>query len=51
MPFKKGSFYIAAAILIWSSLGVVVRLSGVPAHVLIFYSALVSTAILSFVMP
>jgi drug/metabolite transporter (DMT)-like permease len=51
MLLKKGSFYIAAAILIWSSLGVVVRLSGVPAHVLIFYSALVSAAILSFVMP
>jgi len=32
------SLYIAAAILIWSSLGLIVRLSGVEVHVLIFYS-------------
>jgi drug/metabolite transporter (DMT)-like permease len=37
-----GAFYILSAIFIWSSLGVVVRLSGVAVHVLIFYSALVS---------
>ncbi|GAB4388585.1 MAG: DMT family transporter [Thermodesulfovibrionales bacterium] len=40
-----GSLYIVSAILIWSSLGVVVRLSGVEVHVLIFYSALVSAVI------
>lgn len=51
MASARGSAYIAAAILIWSSLGVVVRLSGVPAQVLIFYSVLVSTVLLSFVMP
>lgn len=37
-----GAFYILSAILIWSSMGVVVRLSGAPIHVLIFYSALVA---------
>lgn len=42
----KGSFYILAAIFLWSSLGVIVRLSGAPVHVLIFYSALISVAIL-----
>jgi drug/metabolite transporter (DMT)-like permease len=51
MASARGSAYVAAAIFIWSSLGVVVRLSGVPAHVLIFYSVLVSTVLLSFVIP
>jgi drug/metabolite transporter (DMT)-like permease len=37
-----GSFYILTAIFLWSSLGIFVRLSGVPVHTLIFYSALVS---------
>ncbi|GBE02644.1 MAG TPA: DMT family transporter [Nitrospirae bacterium] len=36
------SLYIVIAILIWSSLGLFVRASGVPVHVLIFYSALFS---------
>lgn len=36
------SFYVLLALFIWSSLGVVVRLSNVPIHVLIFYSTLVS---------
>lgn len=35
MPY----FYIIAAILIWSSLGIMVRMSAVPTHVLIFYSS------------
>lgn len=33
---------ILAAILLWSSLGFFVRISGVPVHVIIFYSALFS---------
>ena len=36
------SFYILLAIFLWSSLGIVVRLSGVEIHVLIFYSLMVS---------
>jgi drug/metabolite transporter (DMT)-like permease len=36
------SLYILLAIFLWSSLGVVVRLSGVAIHVLIFYSIIVS---------
>jgi drug/metabolite transporter (DMT)-like permease len=37
-----GSFYILSAIFLWSSLGIVVRLSGVAIHILIFYSLVVS---------
>lgn len=37
-----GSLYILIAIFLWSSLGVVVRLSGVAIHILIFYSLVVS---------
>lgn len=36
------SFYILLAIFLWSSLGVIVRLSGIEVHVLIFYSMVVS---------
>jgi drug/metabolite transporter (DMT)-like permease len=36
------SFYILISIFLWSSLGVVVRLSGVEIHSLIFYSLIVS---------
>lgn len=36
------SLYIIISILLWSSLGVVVRLSGVEIHILIFYSLLTS---------
>lgn len=35
MPY----YYIVAAILIWSSLGILVRVAEVPTHVLIFYSS------------
>jgi drug/metabolite transporter (DMT)-like permease len=37
-----GSLCVVSAIFIWSSLGVVIRFSGVDVHILIFYSALVS---------
>lgn len=36
------SFYILIAIFLWSSLGVVVRLSGIEIHILIFYSLVVA---------
>ena len=37
-----GYLYIMLAIFLWSSQGVVVRLSGVEVHILLFYSQLVS---------
>jgi drug/metabolite transporter (DMT)-like permease len=40
--YNQGYFYILIAILLWSSLGVVVRLSGADIVSLIFYSLLVS---------
>ncbi len=39
---SSGSIYILIAILLWSSLGIVVRLSGVEIHILMFYSLLTS---------
>ena len=39
------SFYILAAIFLWSSLGIIVRMSGVEVHVLIFYSMAVSVVV------
>ena len=39
---RTGYFYILLAIFLWSSLGVIVRLSAVEIHILIFYSLLVS---------
>ena len=39
---RMGYLYILLAIFLWSSQGVVVRLSGVEIHILIFYSQLVS---------
>jgi len=48
--FLMASFYVLLALFIWSSLGVVVRLSNVPIHVLIFYSTLVSIIIQGIVL-
>ncbi len=39
---NRGSLCILSAIFLWSSLGVVVRLSGVAIHILIFYSLVIS---------
>jgi drug/metabolite transporter (DMT)-like permease len=44
------SFYILLAIFLWSSLGIVVRLSGVEIHVLIFYSLIVSLIVQGFIL-
>jgi len=41
-----GSFYILLAIFLWSSLGVVIRLSGVPVHLLIFFSCVISSSVI-----
>jgi len=38
--------YILSAIFLWSSLGVVIRLSGAPVHLLIFFSCLVSSCLI-----
>lgn len=38
-------YYILSAIFLWSSLGIVIRLSGVPVHILIFFSSLISALI------
>lgn len=45
-----GSLYILLAILIWSSLGIFVRLLGLPVHLVIFYPALVSAALTGFML-
>ncbi len=42
------SLFIVAAILIWSSLGLIVRLAGVEVHVLLFYSTCFSLVIQGF---
>ncbi|PKL52654.1 MAG: hypothetical protein CVV37_00195 [Nitrospira bacterium HGW-Nitrospira-1] len=42
---RTGYFFILFAILLWSSIGILVRLSEVEIHVLIFYSLLVSIMI------
>ena len=44
------SLYILLAIFLWSSLGVVVRLSGVAIHVLIFYSIIVSIIVQGIIL-
>jgi drug/metabolite transporter (DMT)-like permease len=44
------SLYILIAIFLWSSLGVLVRLSGVEIHVLMFYSMIVSLIAQSFIV-
>jgi len=39
-------FYILAAIFLWSSLAIVIRLSGAPVHLLIFFSCLFSSCLI-----
>lgn len=39
-------FYILIAIVLWSSLGIIIRLSGLPVHLLIFFSSLISSIII-----
>lgn len=39
-------FYIIAAILMWSSIGIVIRFSNMPVHLLIFFSCVISSTLL-----
>jgi drug/metabolite transporter (DMT)-like permease len=39
-------FYILAAIFLWSSLSIVIRLSGAPVHQLIFFACLISSCVI-----
>lgn len=45
-----GSFYILLAIFLWSSLGVIVRLSGVAIHILIFCSTIVAITVQGIIL-
>ncbi len=47
---NMGSFYILSAIFLWSSLGVVVRLSGVEIHILMFYSLVASLLVQGIIL-
>lgn len=47
---SMGSVYILSAILLWSSLGVVVRLSGVAIHILMFYSLVASLIVQGIIL-
>ncbi len=44
------SLYILSAIFLWSSLGIVVRLSGVPIHILIFYAVIVALIVQGIIL-
>ncbi|HBG93327.1 MAG: hypothetical protein A2X54_04165 [Nitrospirae bacterium GWF2_44_13] len=44
------SLYILLALFLWSSLGVIVKLSGVAVHVLIFYSVIVSLIVQGIIL-
>ncbi|MFZ3123441.1 MAG: DMT family transporter [Thermodesulfovibrionales bacterium] len=44
------SLYILLAIFLWSSLGIVVRLSGIEVHILIFYSVIVSLIVQGIIL-
>jgi len=41
--------YIIIAIILWSSLGIVIRLSGLSVHILIFFSTLISSSLIGTV--
>lgn len=42
--------FILTAIILWSSLGIFIRMSPLPVHILIFYSNLLSSVLLSFIV-
>lgn len=42
--------YILIAIFLWSSLGIVIRLSGMPVHILIFFSCIISVSIIGLIL-
>lgn len=42
--------YILAAIFLWSSLGIVIRLSGMPVHLLMFFASIISASLVSIII-
>ena len=50
MNMMMPSLYILLAIFLWSSLGIVVRLSGIEVHILIFYSVIVSLIVQGIIL-
>lgn len=42
--------YILTAIFLWSSLGIVIRFSGMPVHILIFFSCVISAFLIGLVL-
>ncbi len=42
--------YIVISIILWSSLGIVIKLSGMPVHILVFFSCLISSSIISTIL-
>ncbi|MDP1759463.1 MAG: hypothetical protein Q8K77_06675, partial [Thermodesulfovibrionales bacterium] len=44
------SLYILLALFLWSSLGVIVKLSGVAVHVLIFYSVITALIVQGLIL-
>lgn len=42
--------YILTAIFLWSSLGIVIKLSGMPVHLLMFFSCIISVALIGMIL-
>jgi drug/metabolite transporter (DMT)-like permease len=42
--------YILTAIFLWSSLGIVIKLSGMPVHLLMFFSCIISVALIGLIL-
>lgn len=42
--------YIITAIFLWSSLGIVIKLSGMPVHLLIFFSCIISATLIGIIV-
>ncbi len=46
----SGALYVLSAIFLWSSLGVVIRLADTGVHLILFYSTLISSITLAFIV-
>lgn len=42
--------YIIISILLWSSLGIVIKLSGMPVHILVFFSCIISSVLIGILV-
>ncbi len=42
--------YILTAIFLWSSLGIVIKLSGMPVHILMFFSCVISASLIGLIL-